>query len=336
MKYITFAIPSYNSEGYMRRCIDSLLPGGDDVEILIINDGSTDKTGEIADEYEKKYPGICKAIQKENGGHGSGVNKGLELATGVYYKVVDSDDWLDKDAYPIFLNKLKELVDERIEPDLILANYLYDHLDEDKIKHMRMNQMFPANVVFTWNQTKIIPIDRYLMMHNLYYRTEKLRSTGIVLPEHTFYVDGAFASIPLFACTSIYYMNLDLYHYYIGRSDQSVNTDLMCKRVDQYIRVQDMIEKQIDFKKVAEVYPKLGRYLYQYFSLICAICTALLDMIGDKEALAKRDKLWDDMSNYDHELYKEVRNTLMGRMSKLPPTNAASLFKIAKKIFKFS
>ena len=73
MKLLSVAIPCYNSAAYMRHCIESLLPGGDEVEILIVNDGSTkDNTGEIADEYEKRYPGICRAIHQENGGPGEG------------------------------------------------------------------------------------------------------------------------------------------------------------------------------------------------------------------------------------------------------------------------
>ena len=107
MKYITFAVPCYNSESYMRRCVDSLLTGGKDVEIILINDGSTDGTAQIADEYQLTYPDIVRAVHKENGGHGSGVNKGLELARGVYYKVVDSDDWLDRDAYRKLLARVK-------------------------------------------------------------------------------------------------------------------------------------------------------------------------------------------------------------------------------------
>ena len=96
MKLLSIAVPCYNSEDYMRHCIETLLPGGEDVEIIIVDDGSTkDRTAEIADEYAAKYPGIVKAVHQENGGHGEAVNTGLRNATGLYFKVVDSDDWLD-------------------------------------------------------------------------------------------------------------------------------------------------------------------------------------------------------------------------------------------------
>ena len=113
MKLITFAVPSYNSEAYMEHCIDTLLTGGEEVEIIIVNDGSKDNTKKIADRYAKQYPTIVKAVHKENGGHGSGVNKGLELATGLYYKVVDSDDWVDEDALKKTLETIKKLHKEK-------------------------------------------------------------------------------------------------------------------------------------------------------------------------------------------------------------------------------
>ena len=104
MKLLSFAIPCYNSEQYMEKCIESILIGGEDVEILIVNDGSKDRTAEIADAYEAKYPTICRAIHQENGGHGEAVNAGIRNATGRYFKVVDSDDWVDPDAYRAILN----------------------------------------------------------------------------------------------------------------------------------------------------------------------------------------------------------------------------------------
>ena len=110
MKLLTFAIPCYNSEAYMEKCIESILPGGEDVEILIVDDGSKDRTAEIADRYEREYPTICRAIHQENGGHGEAVNAGIRNATGLYFKVVDSDDWVDFDFYEKLYSAAKNIV----------------------------------------------------------------------------------------------------------------------------------------------------------------------------------------------------------------------------------
>ena len=99
MKLLSIAIPCYNSEAYMENCIKSLLPGGDEVEILVIDDGSKDRTAEIADEYQEKYPGIVRAIHQPNLGHGGAVNTGIHNAQGLYFKVVDSDDWVNEESY---------------------------------------------------------------------------------------------------------------------------------------------------------------------------------------------------------------------------------------------
>ena len=98
MKVLSITVPCYNSQEYMRKCIESLLSGGDEVEILVVDDGSSDRTLEIAQEYEKNYPGIVRAIHQENKGHGGAVNTGLAHATGLNFKVVDSDDWLNEEA----------------------------------------------------------------------------------------------------------------------------------------------------------------------------------------------------------------------------------------------
>ena len=110
MKLLSVAIPCYNSEAYMSKCINSLLIGGEEVEIIIVDDGSSDRTAEIADDYAEKYPTIVKAIHQENGGHGQAVNTGIKNATGLYFKVVDSDDWVNQDAYYEVLKTLYELI----------------------------------------------------------------------------------------------------------------------------------------------------------------------------------------------------------------------------------
>ena len=117
MKYISFAIPCYNSEAYMEKAINS---------ILIVNDGSKDGTQEIAERYEAQYPTIVKAIQKENGGHGDAVNCGLSHATGKYFKVVDSDDWVDESSLFKILETVKTFVKEDTLVDMVISNYVYE------------------------------------------------------------------------------------------------------------------------------------------------------------------------------------------------------------------
>ena len=124
MKLLSIAIPCYNSEAYMEKCIESLLKGGEEVEILVVNDGSSDRTAEIADAYAEKYPTIIKAIHQENGGHGEAVNAGIRNATGLYFKVVDSDDWVNEEAYKQILKKLEELTRGPKTLDMLISNFV--------------------------------------------------------------------------------------------------------------------------------------------------------------------------------------------------------------------
>ena len=125
MKILSIAVPCYNSEAYMEKCIDSLLEGGENVEILIVDDGSKDKTAQIADAYAAKYPTIVKAIHQENGGHGEAVNAGLRNATGAYFKVVDSDDWVQKEAYMAIIRTLGEQLCGSDTVDMLISNFVY-------------------------------------------------------------------------------------------------------------------------------------------------------------------------------------------------------------------
>ena len=117
MKLISFVVPSYNSEKYLHTAINSLLVAGDDVEIIIVNDGSKDRTLEIANQYKAKHPTVVNVVDKANGGHGSGVNAGLKVSTGLYYKVVDSDDWLDKDSLLKLMDVIREHIKNNQSPD---------------------------------------------------------------------------------------------------------------------------------------------------------------------------------------------------------------------------
>ena len=149
MKLISFTVPCYNSADYMHICLDSLLTGGDRVEIIIIDDGSTDSTGAIADAYAAKHPDIIRVIHQENGGHGEGINQGLKHATCPYFKVVDSDDWVNAVALQHVLNRLEQLEAEG-GVDLMVCNYVYEHEDRSLLSTIRYKNVFPENQVIGW------------------------------------------------------------------------------------------------------------------------------------------------------------------------------------------
>ena len=150
-KLITFAVPCYNSAAYMRHCIETLLSAGEQAEIILVDDGSVkDETPAICDEYAAKYPTIVKAIHQENGGHGEGVNQGIRNATGLYYKVVDSDDWLDTEALKKVLARLAALVERHTAPDLMICNYVYEHVEDGTSHTVRYTNVFPQNRLFSW------------------------------------------------------------------------------------------------------------------------------------------------------------------------------------------
>ena len=135
MKVLSVIVPCYNSQDYMRHCVDSLLTGGDNVEIIIVNDGSTDHTATIADEYASRFPHIVVVVHQQNAGHGGAINAGLKVATGVYLKVVDSDDWVDEEAYAKVIENLLGFPEDR-RPDMVISNYVYEKVGEKSIKQL--------------------------------------------------------------------------------------------------------------------------------------------------------------------------------------------------------
>ena len=256
MKLLTITIPCYNSEKYMHKCIESLLPGGEDVEILIVDDGSTDGTAAIADEYALKYPSIIRVIHKENGGHGSAVNTGIENATGLYFKVVDSDDWVSDTAYREILDKLTELTGGEEVLDMMIANYVYEKEGEKRKKVIRYHHVLPEEELFTWNDVHRFHKGQYILMHSVIFRTKLLKDCGLKLPEHTFYVDNIFVFEPLPYVKKMYYMDVNFYRYYIGRADQSVNEQVMIGRIDQQLKVNKIMVDYVVSKKAVPCNPQ--------------------------------------------------------------------------------
>ena len=340
MKLLTFAVPCYNSAAYMSHCIDTLLTGGDEVEIILVDDGSTDETGAIADRYAEQHPDIIRVIHQPNGGHGEGVNQGLRNASGVYYKVVDSDDWVDTDALQEVLATMRGWVAREMRVDMLICNYVYEHVEDNTRHVIRYRNVFPERTVFGWPDVGHWSPSQYLLMHSVLYRTELLRQCGIELPKHTFYVDNIFVYQPLPYVKTMYYMDLDFYRYFIGRQDQSVNEQVMVRRVDQQVRITRIMLNCCDVMALRESNRKLYRYMCRYLSMMMTISSIFLMIAGTEEALRKKDELWEYLRGIDERLYHKMKYRSLSMVTNLPGYQgrkiSVGLYRFVRKVYKFN
>ena len=337
-KLITFAIPCYNSASYMSKCIDSILVGGDDVEILIIDDGSTkDNTFEIAKEYEKKFPTICRALHQVNGGHGEAVNTGLKYASGRYFRVVDSDDWLDKKCVIDFVDTIKKLVSEDKRVDLFVTNFVYDKVDKANKTVMKYHNI-PKNRIVTWRNIEPFTIGHYMLMHSLTYSTNLLRTANFHLPAHTFYVDNIYAYYPMQFVETLYYMDLNLYHYYIGRSDQSVNEKVMIGRLEQQYKVTNIMLNDVDVINIPT--RNLKDYLISYLSIIMTVTSVLSIMSKDEKWEQEKTNLWKNLKATNRPLYNKLKHNILGQGVNIPGDIGKKItitaYKLAQKVYGFN
>lgn len=344
MKLLSIAVPCYNSEAYMENCVKSLLVGGDEVEILIVDDGSSDRTAQIADRLEKKHPGIVRAIHQPNKGHGGAVNTGLANAEGLYFKVVDSDDKVRPSAYKSILDVLRGFNGTEEEPlDLLISNFVYNKEDQNRHKVMEYRHCLPAGRVFSWEEAKHFPIGKYILMHSVIFRTELLRESGLQLPEHTFYVDNIYVFNPLPYVQRMYYLDVNFYYYFIGREDQSVHEDVMIRRLDQQARVNRIM---IDHFTDPDCQEKIGQrrhlrqYMFNYLEIITTITSVLALKSGTEEHLKLRDEVWSYLQEKDEALYKKMRRRFLGRMmnvnAKVPRYAVIGVYRFAQRLFNFN
>lgn len=316
MKLLSIIVPCYNSAAYMEKCLDSLLVDQKRVEVIIVDDGSKDATLEIASRYQQQFPETVKVISQPNGGHGQAVNTGLQAAIGEYVKVVDSDDWLAKRAYLKVLDQLETFIKEEQNVDLLLTNYLYDKQGSKRKKTVRYTKIVPKEQFFDWSQVKF-RLGHYFLMHALIYRRELVvKQCQLTLPAHTFYVDNLYAFEPLVYVKKMYYLDVDLYHYFIGRSDQSVNEQVMLGRLDQQLfvnqRMLDFYIQKVDKKQA------VANYLRRYLEIMTAISSILLLRQKTGASLQQKRWLWQLIKQQDAVLYRQIRYSLLGVLLNLP------------------
>ena len=336
MKTLSIIVPSYNSAAYMERCINSLLIGGEAVEIIIVNDGSKDRTAEIADMYQEDFPTIVKVVHQENGGHGQAINSGLSVATGQFVKVVDSDDWVELNAYRKILSFLQN-DPKATAVDMLISNYVYEKQNQKNKKVMNYHRFLPIETLFSWKEVKF-PFGKYLMMHSVIYRTEILREVQLELPKHSFYVDNLYIFEPLPKVEKMYYLDVDFYRYFIGRDDQSVNESVMISRINQQIKINKLM---VDYYVTKEETQKNTlNYMRRHLEIVTAISSILLIKEGSTESLIKKKELWTFIRKTDRQLYLKLRLGLLGIGLHLPGKvgrqTSIGVYRMAQRIYGFN
>lgn len=342
-KVLSVGIPCYNSAAYMDHAIESILEGSnyaDDIELIIVDDGSTkDDTYAKAQAWQKRYPQLVQAIHQENGGHGIAVLTALNAAHGEYFKVCDSDDWYDGAALQALLKTLRSFVQCNTSVDLVITNYVYENQRDNSTQVIDYLHALTPHKVIGWDETKSFGYSQNLLMHALCYRTAIVKACNLPMPAHTFYVDSIYAYVPLPHTKTLYYLNVDLYRYYIGREDQSVNEEIMASRIDQQLRITSiMMHAYHLYTDVTS--EKLRKYMLGYLNMMMVISSIFARLSTVKGALAACDELWADFKAYDKKMYDYCRYSLFGVLGNLPGKlgrkTTIGIYRLVTKFYKFN
>lgn len=335
MKLISFVVCCYNSQEYMRDAVDSLLKGGEEVEIIIVDDGSKDDTPKIADEYGEKYPSIVKVVHQPNGGHGAGVMAGVRLATGTYFKIVDSDDWVDDEGYQEVLNTVRKLDGKA---DLIVTDFQYYH-GKKPVQQNRYDKKFPQNRIFKWKEAKKLSLTENMLIQSLMYRTDILKTDGLDLPNKVFYEDTLYIYHNLFYVDNIYYLHKNFYCYNVGRPGQSVEMDTSIRRYKDFLKVGELCFKCNDPYKYKADKAKLFA-LYHQIRISFYMCMCYAKLRRTKESKADLKAWLKTCKATNKRLYRRLRYFSVGFPISFPGIfgylNAKIAYNTAQKLVSFN
>ncbi|MCI8511261.1 MAG: glycosyltransferase family 2 protein [Lachnospiraceae bacterium] len=252
-KILSVVVPMYQAEAYIARCLDSFLIPEPEilcrVEILVIDDGGTDGAAAIAETYAERYPDTYRVFHKENGGHGSGINFGIEHAAGTYFKVVDADDWVDTEAFGRLVKELEKLTGGKPDADVVYTGFFWV-LEGNGREKAESREPF-RGVVYQKTYSFDAVADRlYMKIHHMTIRTEILKGHAVWLDEHCYYVDMEFITFPIPYVNTICFLDESVYRYRIGSQGQSVAINSMQKNEADYDRV---------LQTLLSFYSKLGK-----------------------------------------------------------------------------
>lgn len=314
-KLLTIVVPSYNASNYLDCNLLSFLTPSvpENLEVIVVDDGSTDDTAKMADAYHEKYPETIRVIHKENGGHGSGINAGLRAATGKYFKVVDADDWVDHEALEKLLRYIESFhcayadhADSPLIPDVIYNNYYWRLTDETKVpddyeRKAEFTEPFNGVEYHKVYDFESVADQCYVKMHNMTVRTALLKENHIHIDEHHYYVDMEYILYPMPFVKTIAFLPDYLYQYQIGRSGQSMDPAKLRKNATQYDFVLESIFNYYDSCCRIMTQPNKKKYIDRLISRFYAGRVKILlsmDEHGNrkKELLEMEERLKRDFT----------------------------------------
>lgn len=302
MKLLTIAIPVYNTEKYIKRCLDSLLVNGiiDDLEIIAVNDGSKDNSLQILNQYKNDYPNTIIVIDKPNGGHGSTINSALKIATGKYFKVLDSDDWLDSLNLIDFISTLRNC-----NEDVVVSSYTEEYTYSG-IEVVYNYPKVKKNTTLKFNNLKNEdPVEIYFPMASATYKLDVLRECKLELFENSFYVDMQYNIMPIPYIKTVRYLDKPLYRYFIGRPSQSMSQESLTRN---YLHHHKVLTFLIDYYNKFSTSSSLVQKEYMKFmtvSMIYTFFTIVCIKVNDKKLAYQTFKKFDAcLKNTSQELYE--------------------------------
>ena len=308
MKLLTISIAAYNVEKYLENTLNSL-ECSDNVkkylEVIIEDDGSTDRTFDIAKKYEKLYPDVYKAVHKENGGYGSTINNSIKLANGKYFKQLDGDDWFDTEHLEDFLSWLL-----KVNSDFVITPY-YNCFEDGKIELVDNCKPLKSRE----EDISLMNLCGNFAMHELTIKTELLRKNNINITEGCFYTDNEYTFLPLMYAKTVIKYEQPLYCYRLGREGQSVSIEGVQKHYqDAFIVAEKMYKAYENNKERITVLDKIVKHKLNYIT--DPVYTYCLISSPQKEKLKKFD---DDLKNKYEDIYKEtyaIKKVKVLRLSK--------------------
>ena len=304
-KLLTIIVPTYNMEAYLGKCLSSLIVNDgymDLLEVLIINDGSKDKSSMTAHKYEKSYPQTFRVIDKENGNYGSCINRGLREATGKYIKILDADDFYDESSLVVLLESMRN-----IDVDLFLTDFTITYLNGEAPSYRKLN--IPQRTVCPFSEIyeQLVGVQ----MHAIAYRTQMLLDMKYLQSEGISYTDTEWALLPMTHVEKIYYIDQSVYQYVVGREGQTMEQSTYFNRRSQIFYINSRLLQY--YKETSNYSKDKQAFFYSYFKIFYHKWY-FWSLIEDKFPPSELIKLDEELKMFLPSLWEELNEIKFGSM----------------------